>query len=150
VGFDSRIFSPWMAGHPCLTLLARSLSLQGDRRISKRDDPARPLYQGGCDRFWIRPPQSSVGGTPGWNLSSSARRDSWPPPGLDCSVRQQKMLFPPGPGPQSPSRWPWSLSMWCTLTLRLVLRVWVRLTSHSHIVQWKPVLRGEGPRFVGR
>jgi hypothetical protein len=30
VGFDSRIFFPWMAGHPCLTLRARSLSLQGD------------------------------------------------------------------------------------------------------------------------
>ena len=30
VGFDSRTLSPWMAGHPCLTLRARSLSLQGD------------------------------------------------------------------------------------------------------------------------
>ena len=30
VGFDSRIFFPWMAGHPCLTLRVRSLSLQGD------------------------------------------------------------------------------------------------------------------------
>ena len=30
VGFDSRIFFPWMAGHPCLTLRARSLSFQGD------------------------------------------------------------------------------------------------------------------------
>jgi hypothetical protein len=32
VGFDSRIFFPWMAGHPCLTLTlrARSLSLLGD------------------------------------------------------------------------------------------------------------------------
>jgi len=30
VGFDSRVFPPWMAGHPCLTLRARSLSLQGD------------------------------------------------------------------------------------------------------------------------
>jgi hypothetical protein len=30
MGFDSRIFFPWMAGHPCLTLRATSLSLQGD------------------------------------------------------------------------------------------------------------------------
>ena len=30
VGFDSRIFFPWLAGHPCLTLRAMSLSLQGD------------------------------------------------------------------------------------------------------------------------
>ena len=30
VGFDSRLFFSWMAGHPCLTLRARSLSLQGD------------------------------------------------------------------------------------------------------------------------
>ena len=28
--------------------------------------------------------------------------------------------------------------------------VWVSLTSYSHIVQIEPVLRGEGPRFVGR
>ena len=28
-GWDSRIFPPWMAGHPCHTLRARSLSLQG-------------------------------------------------------------------------------------------------------------------------
>ena len=35
-------------------------------------------------------------------------------------------------------------------TVTLVLRVWVSLTSHSHIVQREPVLRGEGPRFVGR
>jgi hypothetical protein len=36
----------------------------------------------------------------------------------------------------------------CTVTL--VLHVWVSLTSYSHIVQREPVLRGEGPRFVGR
>ena len=30
VGFDSRIFFRWMAGHPCLTLRAKSCSLQGD------------------------------------------------------------------------------------------------------------------------
>jgi len=34
-------------------------------------------------------------------------------------------------------------------TLTLVLRVGVSLTSYS-IVQREPVLRGEGPRFVGR
>jgi hypothetical protein len=32
----------------------------------------------------------------------------------------------------------------------LVLRVWVSLTSYTHIVQREPVLRGEVPRFVGR
>ena len=32
-------------------------------------------------------PKSSVGGTPGWNLSFSARRYRWPPPGLYLSVR---------------------------------------------------------------
>jgi hypothetical protein len=45
-GFDSRIFSPWMAGHPCPTLRARSLSLQGDR-TSERDDPGPPVVPGG-------------------------------------------------------------------------------------------------------
>ena len=39
VGFDSRIFSPWMAGHPRLTLRARSLSLQGER-VGDRGGPA--------------------------------------------------------------------------------------------------------------
>jgi hypothetical protein len=34
------------------------------------------------------PPKSSVGGTPGWNMLSSARRYGWPPSGLDCSVRR--------------------------------------------------------------
>ena len=31
VGFDSRIFFPWMAGHPCLTLLARFPSKERER-----------------------------------------------------------------------------------------------------------------------
>jgi hypothetical protein len=35
-------------------------------------------------------------------------------------------------------------------TITLVLRVWVSLTSYSHIVQRETFLRGEGPRFVGR
>jgi hypothetical protein len=34
-----------------------------------------------------------VGGTPGWNLSSSARRYGWPPPGLYLLVRRD---FRPG------------------------------------------------------
>ena len=39
------------------------------------------------------PPKSSVGGTPGWNRSSSARRHGWPPPGVFVSVRRD---FRPG------------------------------------------------------
>jgi hypothetical protein len=35
-----------MAGHPCLILLATSLSLQ-NRRISERDDPGPPFVPGG-------------------------------------------------------------------------------------------------------
>ena len=49
VGFDSRIFFPWLAGHPCLTLRAMSLSLQGAANIMI---PARPLYQVGCGSVW--------------------------------------------------------------------------------------------------
>jgi len=38
VGFDSRIFFPWMAGQPRLTLRARPLSLRGDpANIGKAD-----------------------------------------------------------------------------------------------------------------
>ena len=44
-------FFPWMAGHPCLTLRARSLSLQGDPvRNTERDDPGTPVVPG---RLWI-------------------------------------------------------------------------------------------------
>ena len=38
------------------------------------------------------PSKSSVGGTPGWNLSTSARRYGWPPPGLYLSVRRDFRL----------------------------------------------------------
>jgi hypothetical protein len=44
------------------------------------------------------------------------------------------------------------LRVWVSLTstVTLVLCIWVSLTSDLHIVQRDPVLRGEGPRFVGR
>ena len=47
VGFDSRTFFPWMAGHPCLTLRARPLSLEGDPAWSH---PGPPVVPGG---LWI-------------------------------------------------------------------------------------------------
>jgi hypothetical protein len=47
VEFDFRIFVPWMAGHPCLTRRARSLSLQG----SERDDPGPPAVPADRQRF---------------------------------------------------------------------------------------------------
>ena len=47
MGFDSRIVFPWMAGHPCLTLRARSLPSKEIRRISEGDDPGPPVVPGG-------------------------------------------------------------------------------------------------------
>jgi len=47
VGFDSRIYFPWMAGHPCLTLRVSSKEI---RRISKREDSGPPVVPG---RLWI-------------------------------------------------------------------------------------------------
>ena len=48
------LFPPGMAGHPCLTLRAKSLSLRGD--------PAKPVVPGGSesgDRFGIPNPRES-------------------------------------------------------------------------------------------
>ena len=60
VGFDSRIFSPWMAGHPCLTLRARSLSLQGDpANIGKGCSRPACCTRGAGDRFGIPNPRKS-------------------------------------------------------------------------------------------
>jgi len=58
VGFD--YFFPWMAGHPCLTLRVRSLSLQGDpANIGKGlSRPAR-CTRGAGDRFGIPNPRKS-------------------------------------------------------------------------------------------
>ena len=60
VGFDSRIFFRWMAGHPCLTLRARSLCLQGDpANIGKgRSRPARCTREA-VDRFGIPNPRKT-------------------------------------------------------------------------------------------
>jgi hypothetical protein len=82
------------------------------------------------------PPKSSVRGTPGWNLLSSARRYGWPPLSLDRSVHRD---FRPGQFPASRGSGvamlskPSSRSAGCTVTL--VLRGGVSLTSYSHIVQ---------------
>ena len=44
------------------------------------------------------PPKSSVGGTPGWNLLTSARRYGWPPLGLHLSVGSiTARAYPPLP-----------------------------------------------------
>jgi len=57
LSLSSRFFFPWMAGHPRLTLRARSLSFQGDP--AKWMIPARQLYQGGCGSVWILNPRKS-------------------------------------------------------------------------------------------
>jgi len=82
-----------------------------------------------------------------------ARAGTAGPHGLDRSDRRD---FRPGRSPAS--RWsgvaklPWPNCLPAPqgYTVTLVLRVWVSLTSYSPIVQREPVLRGEGPRFVGR
>ena len=60
VGFDSRTFPPWMAGHPCLTLRARSLSLQGDpANIGKGCSRPAHCTRGSGDRFGIPNPRKN-------------------------------------------------------------------------------------------
>ena len=97
VGFDSRIFFPWMAGHPCLTLRARSLSRRsGEYR--KGMIPARPLHQGGCGSVWDpEPSKERVGDWGGpatvWSLLCVAETRATRPNGeWGYSTRRQ-----PGP-----------------------------------------------------
>ena len=76
------------AGHSRWSL---RVSDAGGSRRSYRNGRASAVAEG--TSFPQGTPESSVGGTPGWNLSSSARRYGWPPPGLYLSVRRD---FRPG------------------------------------------------------
>ncbi len=82
VGFDPVVFSPGMAGHPCLILRATSVSSKEHRRISERDclcsqgvrrsvrDP-----RGSGDRFGIPGgPEIGLGSRP-----QGVRRSVWDP-----------------------------------------------------------------------
>jgi hypothetical protein len=64
------IFSPGMAGHPCHTLRATSLSSKENRQISERDDLGPPVVPGGQEiGLGIPKPSPQDGGT-----SHGARR----------------------------------------------------------------------------
>jgi hypothetical protein len=58
----------------------------GGSRRSYKNGRASAVAEG--TPFSKGPPKSSVVGTPGWNLLSSARRYGWPPPSLYLSVRR--------------------------------------------------------------
>jgi hypothetical protein len=77
------------AGHSRWSL---RVSDAGGSRRSYRNGRASAVAEG--TPFPKGPPKSSVGGTPGWNLSSSARRYGWPPPGLYLSVRRDLPTCP--------------------------------------------------------
>ena len=46
------VLFPGTAGHPCPTLPAKSLSLQGERQILERDDLGPPVVPGGQEIGW--------------------------------------------------------------------------------------------------
>ena len=102
------LFPPGMAGHPCLTLLATSLSLQGDP-AKPRDDPGPPVVPGGQGSIWD--PETSrerVGDWGGpetvWALSCVAERRATRPNGEWEYSTRRHMLGPVRPEAVSPGR----------------------------------------------
>ena len=96
-------------------------------------------------------PKSSVGGTPRWQLSSSARRYGWSPPGYSSvSFMISARAYPPLAEFRSDQA-PWTQSSSSSEGVRRHDCVaWMGL---SDLVLSRcskgALLRGEGPRFVG-